>query len=750
MKHPDEPVYWYRILMTVWVVILGMQWVSFTEPIWFQQTTDIVAWTLIVIAIIDLLPLHVVWRNIAKLISIILICRMMLIRYGIYMPYGELFPDQIWQIFTELVPYIWFALGAWLLFELIFRLLRTHRTVLLFLAADLIAFAILDSFSPYRLWKNVAWTVFAGLGWLVCLHLRNYQLSYPYGWLKLRKHPFKIISNILLLFAGILFIGTSVPPVAPILTDPYTAWKGRSGGQVGSVEAQTAISSAVKEKDQSRQEAVTSGYSRDDTELGGGFEFSYDPVMSIESSLPSYWRGETRRIYTGNGWADFDKEDRDYEVLRGLNDTIALTEKQTGNMEMRQVEQIITMDSEEVYPVLFGGYFMTEITLLDERRQGRPKLSWAREEAELRWGGGFRDDQPDYPVKYKVTSRIPVIPLEKLRSASYEQLYSAAIDEQYLQVPSFLTQRVKDLAAEVTATADTPFKKMELLQEYLRTSFQYTNNPNVSLRKSKDFVDSFLFEVKEGYCDYFSTAMVMMARSQGIPARWVKGYGPGIQADPEDLRARPGNTAYQVKNSDAHSWAELYFGEYGWIPFEATPGFMAPLLYEGEKEEEIAPDELNQEEIMPEETEDMTPSFMTVHYKKIRYISLGILLVMLCWLLFKYRQRIYYGLLRWRLGRPLTYGDKMVYATLRTVKKWQRQGFERKEHETVREIFEQISAKQPELSVTLEHLLQKYEGALYSPESATEDDWLSVQQLCDSLSRIGHRKEQSKGVELKN
>jgi hypothetical protein len=620
-------------------------------------------------------------------------------------------------------------------------MLRTRRNVLLFLAADLIAFAILDSFTPYHLWKNVAWTVFAGLGWLVCLHLRDYQLSYPYGWRRLRKEPFKIFSNILLIFAGVLLIGTSVPSVSPILTDPYTAWMGRSSGKTGGGEAKSAISSAIKEKDQSGQE-VLSGYSRDDTELGGGFEFSYSPVMSIDSPLRTYWRGETRRIYTGNGWAVFDKEKRDYEVFHGLNTAAGLAHGEAGSIEMRQVEQTITMESKEAYPVLFGGYFITSVSLLNEGRKGNPKLSWAAQEGELRWGGGFRGTQPDYPVKYKVTSEIPVIPLTEMRSASYEQLYSVPIDEEYLQVPSFLPQRVKDLAEEITAEADTPFKKMELIQNYLRANFTYTNKPDTSLRQSKDFVDSFLFEVKEGYCDYFSTAMVMMARSQGIAARWVKGYGPGRQPDSEEMMGRPGsaNLAYQVNNSDAHSWAELYFGEYGWIPFEATPGFVAPLLYADETPEEVAVDEPELEEPVQDSAMEAEFAWISANYKAIRYISLSVILAMLAWLLYQFRERIYYGFVRMRLGRALTYGDKIAHETLRTVKKLQRQGFERHEHETVREVFERIRVEQPELSVILDHLLQKYERALYSPKTASEADWLSVQRLCHRLSNSNHDK----------
>ncbi|WMT42297.1 transglutaminase domain-containing protein [Paenibacillus sp. D2_2] len=283
---------------------------------------------------------------------------------------------------------------------------------------------------------------------------------------------------------------------------------------------------------------------------------------------------------------------------------------------------------------------------------------------------------------------------------------------------------------------------MELIQNYLRVNFTYTNKPDISLRESKDFVDSFLFEVKEGYCDYFSTAMVMMARSQGIPARWVKGYGPGRQPDPEEMMGRPGgaNLAYQVNNSDAHSWAELYFGEYGWIPFEATPGFVAPLLYKDETPEEVAVDEPELEEPVQDSAVEAKTTWILANYKAIRSTSLSVILAMLAWLLYQFRERIYYGFVRMRLGRALTYGDKIAHETLRTVKRLQRQGFERHEHETVREVFERIKVEQSDLSVILDHLLQKYEMALYSPKTASEADWLSVQRLCHRLLSSNHDK----------
>jgi transglutaminase-like putative cysteine protease len=74
--------------------------------------------------------------------------------------------------------------------------------------------------------------------------------------------------------------------------------------------------------------------------------------------------------------------------------------------------------------------------------------------------------------------------------------------------------------------------------------------------------DYFLFDLKKGYCDYFATTMVVMARAAGIPARFVSGYSPGAYDAP--------NAQYVVRELNAHSWAEVYFTDIGWVEFEPT------------------------------------------------------------------------------------------------------------------------------------------------------------------------------------
>jgi len=125
---------------------------------------------------------------------------------------------------------------------------------------------------------------------------------------------------------------------------------------------------------------------------------------------------------------------------------------------------------------------------------------------------------------------------------------------------------VVELARGVTAEADTVYAQALALEAYLR-SFPY----DLEVAKppeGRDVVDYFLFDLQRGYCDYFASAMVAMARSVGIPARLAVGYAMGRY----DFQ----QGAYVVTEKDAHAWPELYFPDYGWIPFEPTSG-LAPL-----------------------------------------------------------------------------------------------------------------------------------------------------------------------------
>lgn len=140
------------------------------------------------------------------------------------------------------------------------------------------------------------------------------------------------------------------------------------------------------------------------------------------------------------------------------------------------------------------------------------------------------------------------------------------IESKYLQLPQSLPQRVRDLAISITASSDNRYDKVKSIEQYLAGSFPYNLDVRTTPR-NRDFVDYFIFDLKQGYCTYYASALTVLARSAGIPARYVEGY----ILPPKPLEND--STTYLVSNMQAHAWAEVYFEGYGWLPFEPTSPF---------------------------------------------------------------------------------------------------------------------------------------------------------------------------------
>ncbi len=160
---------------------------------------------------------------------------------------------------------------------------------------------------------------------------------------------------------------------------------------------------------------------------------------------------------------------------------------------------------------------------------------------------------------YRALSAVSAATEDELRNAGY--YYPKWVSEAYLNVPESVPQRVQDLALEVTAAAVNPYDQATAIEAYLRT-LQY-NTDITAPPQGRDAIDFFLFESEEGYCNYFASAMAVMARSIGIPARIAAGYAPGTY----DVE----RNAWVVTAAEAHSWPQLYFARYGWVDFEPTP-----------------------------------------------------------------------------------------------------------------------------------------------------------------------------------
>lgn len=160
---------------------------------------------------------------------------------------------------------------------------------------------------------------------------------------------------------------------------------------------------------------------------------------------------------------------------------------------------------------------------------------------------------------YGVTSLVSEATSDQLKGAPAD--YPAWVQSRYLELPESVTPRTIDLAFQQTASATNPYDRAKAIETFLRQHIAYDLDVGVPPADA-DIVDYVLFELQRGYCEYYASAMTVMLRALGIPAKTVVGYFPG-EFDAE-------RDGYVYRQENAHAWTEVYFPGYGWIPFEPT------------------------------------------------------------------------------------------------------------------------------------------------------------------------------------
>lgn len=292
-----------------------------------------------------------------------------------------------------------------------------------------------------------------------------------------------------------------------------------------------------------------------DFELKGEVKVDNSPVMYVKSPRAAYWRGESADYYTGTGWKN----------------TMSPTAMHSNEFEnpyapkvrVERVEQFFSLAAGVSSQVVFssGSPALVEI----------PDGQLSRDE-----GDNLYTDNIKPGITYRVETYFPIWEKADLKKSVQE--YPPFIKDFYLQLPLHVPPRVRQLAEKLTAGAGSPYEKAKVIENYLAQNYPYdlTISP---VPNHRDAADYFLFELKRGYCTYHSTAMVVMLRSIGIPARWVKGFVSGTPN---------GEGIFNVAMSDAHAWVEVYFSGYGWVPFEPTASFVLPEVVPEPEERPVA------------------------------------------------------------------------------------------------------------------------------------------------------------------
>jgi len=259
----------------------------------------------------------------------------------------------------------------------------------------------------------------------------------------------------------------------------------------------------------------------------------------MEAPPNHYWRSLSYDLYTGHGWATSRTETLSYE----------------GGELIRS-------------PDLPAHRLLTqEVEVVDEKKRllyAAGSLVTVEQPFKVAWRQGPGRDIFGVTAEsntYRVHTLVSTATVEALRAAG--TAYPDWVLDRYLQLPDDVPNRVLQLARRLTATELTPYDRAQAIELYLRNTYSYTLNIP-SPPSDHDIVDYFLFGLKKGYCDYYATSMVVLARAAGIPARLAVGYITGTY---DAINAQ-----YIVTEAEAHAWVEVYFPGYGWIKFEPTSG----------------------------------------------------------------------------------------------------------------------------------------------------------------------------------
>ena len=300
-------------------------------------------------------------------------------------------------------------------------------------------------------------------------------------------------------------------------------------------------------------------YGSNDANLGGPFKGSHKVFLRVFANQPSYYRGESLNQYTGQGWVQPSSATDRFASGNAIpTSLIAQMGPDAASPVVTIKERIQVVRGQ--YPVLFGAYQIARVTAPG----GHAHFTVAPQTDTVAAGTIGPGDS------YSVTSNMPTPSPGALATVHDGNLaYTFPGD---LELPAGFPARDVQLAQRITAGIHGTYNKVEAIIMYLQSHERYQTNNVPYIKPGQDFVDQFLFVSHRGYCDQFSSALAVLARSIGIPSRWVKGFN---SVPPNPNYHGPGNE-YLLRGTDAHAWAEIWFAGYGWIPFEATPSFVLP------------------------------------------------------------------------------------------------------------------------------------------------------------------------------
>ena len=263
-------------------------------------------------------------------------------------------------------------------------------------------------------------------------------------------------------------------------------------------------------------------------------------VMTVASDAPSFWRTQTFDRWDGENWTHSNTG----LTLLGADGNVRPQSTDLAASAEQTIHQTIRLVAPYAV-VLPAAPSPTHVTAGPAIRQGI--------DGELRPAEPFGAG-----ASYSVTSHQPDVTGQQLRTTDDSQIPREIIDA-YTTTPA--TDRVRAIAASITAGAGNNFDRVHRIIEWLGGHVSYSINSPLA-PSGRDVVDDFLFESHEGWCEQIASSLVVLLRLNHVPARLAIGFVPGQR---NAITQR-----YEVRERDAHAWTEVWFPTVGWVPFDPT------------------------------------------------------------------------------------------------------------------------------------------------------------------------------------
>ena len=336
--------------------------------------------------------------------------------------------------------------------------------------------------------------------------------------------------------------------------------------------------------------------------LGGAVAPADTPVMQVETTGRTLLRGIVKNEYTGLSWQDSTTPRRYLFVSPRFyqlkNDLFDFTRPE-------KTLRDALLDFETISVILRADAASTlYLTQRFKAPTGEGIVAYFSPAGELFATHSLTMGESYAFSGSRLTSETPGARAAVLESMDAQDPYLEEVRSLYLQLPASVSTEVYTLAQDICARLDNDYDRAAAICMHLQNAYPYTllqNEPPAT----RDFVSWFLFEEQQGYCTSFASAMAVMCRALGVPARYIEGYAATPDAD----------GIARVTQQHGHAWVEVYFPGFGWLSFDPTPGSgQAPDTTsqpggseeDGPQENPDAPDE--PEQSPSQEGADQTPT----------------------------------------------------------------------------------------------------------------------------------------------